>query len=54
MGLFNRLKGPVFLKESSDAEIQLEKIRALEPLLNEEGQFIIKQDIKFLEYGIAG
>lgn len=54
MGLFNRMKEPVFLKESSDAEVQLEKLKALEPLLNAEGQNIIKQDIKYLEYGIAG
>lgn len=54
MGLFNRIKEPVFLKESSDAEVQLKKLKALEPLLNSEGQNIIKQDIKRLEYGIAG
>ena len=54
MGLFNRMKEPVFLKESSDAEAQLEKLKTLEPLLNAEGQNIIKQDIKCLEYGIAG
>jgi hypothetical protein len=54
VGLFNRLKEPVFLKESSDAEAQLDKLRALEPILNAEGQNIIKQDIKCLEYGIAG
>jgi len=54
MGLFNRMKEPVFLKESSDAEIQLDKLKALESMLNEEGQNIIKQDIKRLEYGIAG
>lgn len=54
MGLFNRMKEPVFLKESSDAEVQLDKLKALEPLLNAEGQSIIRQDIKCLEYGIAG
>lgn len=54
MGLFNRMKEPVFLKESSDVEIQLENLKALEPLLNEEGQNIIKHDIKYLEYGIIG
>jgi hypothetical protein len=54
MALFNRMKEPVFLKESSNAEAQLEKLKALEPLLNPEGQAIIKQDIKNLEYGIAG
>ena len=48
------MKEPVFLKESSDAEVQLEKLKALEPLLNTEGQNVIKQDIKCLEYGIVG
>lgn len=54
MGLFNRMKEPIFLKENSNAEVQLEKLKDLEPLLNAEGQDIIRQDIKFLEYGIAG
>jgi hypothetical protein len=54
MGLFDRLKEPVFLKESSNADEQLEKLNALEPLLNTEGQTIIRQDIKYLEYGNAG
>lgn len=54
MGLFNRMKEPVFLKESSNAQIQLEKLQKLEPLLNPEGQAKIKQDIKYLEYGISG
>lgn len=45
MGLFDRMKEPVFLKESSNAEEQLEKLKALEPLLNSEGQAIIRQDI---------
>lgn len=34
--------------------MQLEKLKELEPLLNPEGQAIIRQDIKNLEYGIAG
>ncbi|WP_234121327.1 HRDC domain-containing protein [Clostridium hydrogenum] len=34
MGLFNRMKEPIFLKESSNAEVQLEKLKTLEPLLN--------------------
>lgn len=54
MGLFDRMKEPVFLKDNSYAEVQIEKLKALEPLLNAEGQNIIKQDIKSLEYGIAG
>jgi Superfamily II DNA helicase len=54
MGLFDKIKEPIFLKESSNAEEQLEKLKNLEPLLNPKGQTIIKQDIKCLEYGIAG
>lgn len=54
MGLFNRMKEPIFLKESSNTEEQIVKLKYLEPLLNPEGQAIIRQDIKFLEYGIAG
>lgn len=54
MGLFNRMREPIFLKESSNAEEQLEKLKSLEPLLNSEGQAIIRQDIKCLEYGIVG
>jgi hypothetical protein len=54
MGLFNKMKEPIFLKESSNAEEQIERLKYLEPLLNPEGQVIIRQDIKCLEYGIAG
>ncbi len=54
MGIFNNLKEPVFLKENSNIDSQLEKLRSLESELNEEGQLLLKQDIKSLEYGIAG
>lgn len=54
MGLFDKMKEPIFLKESSNAEAQLEKLKALEPLLNATGQALIRQDIKNLEYGIVG
>ncbi|MDF2871195.1 MAG: hypothetical protein K0R05_2770 [Anaerocolumna sp.] len=54
MGLFNNLKEPVFLKENSNIDSQLENLRNLEPVLNEEGLLLLKQDIKSLEYGIAG
>lgn len=54
MGLFNKLSEPIFLKENSDAEKQLEKLKELETLLNEEGKAVLKQDIKCLEYGIIG
>ncbi len=54
MAIFNKMKEPVFLKESSDAERQLEKLKELEPLLNAEGQAVIRQDMRYLEYGIMG
>lgn len=54
MGIFDKLKEPVFLKESSNAEEQLEHLKELEPLLTDEGKAKLKQDIKFLEYGIIG
>ncbi len=54
MGIFNKMKEPVFLKEDSNAELQLTHLRELEPLLNLEGKSKIRQDIKYLEYGIAG
>jgi hypothetical protein len=54
MGLFNRMKEPVFLKESSNAEEQIEKLKILEQPLDTEGRALIKQDIKCLEHGIVG
>jgi len=54
MGLFDKLKEPVFLKESSSAEQQIEQLKALEPKLNEDGKARLRQDIKLLEYGIIG
>lgn len=54
MRLFNKLKEPIFLKESSDSEEQIEKLKALEPSLNKKGQNILRQDIRRIEYGIAG
>lgn len=54
MGIFNKLKEPIFLKTSSNTEKQLEKLKSIEPLLNQEGQKILRQDVKFLEYGIKG
>lgn len=54
MGLFNKMKEPVFLKEDGDAQAQLEKLKELEPKLNADGKEKIRQDIKCLEYGIQG
>ena len=52
--MFNSLKSPIFLKSTSNAEFQLQKLHEIEPKLNPEGKALIQQDIKFLEYGIAG
>lgn len=54
MGLFNKLSEPVFLKESSSAQEQLEKLKELEPSLNEEGQAKLQQNMKYIKYGIEG
>ncbi len=54
MGLFDKMKEPVFLKESSDAEAQLKKLKDLVPLLNADGQEMSEKNIKILESGIAG
>ena len=54
MELFSKQKEPVFLKTSSSAEKQLDELKKLKPLLNSEGQAIIEQDIKYIEYGITG
>lgn len=54
MGLFDRMKEPVFLKSTTQAEEQLGKLKELEPLLNDDGKKIINQDIRYLEYGISG
>lgn len=55
MGIFSKkMREPVFLKESSNTEEQLEKLRQIEPLLNEEGKSRIRYDMRCLELGIAG
>lgn len=54
MGLFDKLKEPQFLKESSDAERYVEKLKTLEPLLTDEGRSKLALDIKMLDYGIIG
>jgi hypothetical protein len=54
MGLFNKIKEPVLLKESSNVEAQIERFRDIEQLLIPEGQSVIRQDIKFLEHGMIG
>ncbi len=54
MGFFNKMSEPVFLKKGSGLEERLERLRALEPLLNDEGKAKIRQDIRNLEAGMFG
>lgn len=54
MGIFDKMREPVFLKEESSLEKQLTILKELEPKLNAEGKELIRQDIKCLEYGIMG
>lgn len=54
MGILDRLREPVFLKESSKAIEDVERLKELEPKLNAEGKEKIKKEIKFIEYGIIG
>lgn len=54
MGLFDKMREPIFLRQGDSAQKHLEELRGLKPLLNQEGQNIIQQDIKYLEYGIIG
>lgn len=52
MGIFDKMREPVFLKEESSLEKQLTILKELEPKLNAEGKELIRQDIKCLEYGL--
>ena len=54
MGFFNKMSEPVFLKRNSGSEERLDKLKRLEPLLNEEGKAKLKQDIRNLEAGMLG
>ena len=53
MGLFSKMSGPVFLKESNNKMI-LDELVVLEPKLNAEGKELIKKDIQAIKYGIEG
>lgn len=54
MALFNKYKEPIFLKETSDLDKQINALQELMPKLNQEGQAKLTQDLKFLEYGTIG
>lgn len=54
MGLFDKLKGPEFLKEESDAVGQLKRLKELLSVASPNVKKQIEHDIKLLEYGIIG
>lgn len=54
MGLFNSMREPVFLKESSNAQVQLDELKKIRNSLNEEGKNLIDKEIRQLEYGLIG
>jgi len=54
MGLFDKLKEPVFLKETSDAKDQLEQLKLLLTSVPDDIKSKVEQDIKLLTYGIQG
>ncbi len=54
MGLWDKMREPVFLKESNEAQRQIQMLEGLAPCLTIEGQEILRQDIRCLEYGILG
>lgn len=54
MGLFDKMKEPVFLKETSEAAKILEKLEGLEKESDEKVRQKIERDKKLIEWGMAG
>ncbi len=54
MGLFQKKIGPVFLKEDSDAELFIEKMRVLSGRADGELKQEIEKQVKLAAYGLAG
>ncbi|MCI8755096.1 MAG: hypothetical protein HFG18_00700 [Oscillospiraceae bacterium] len=54
MGLFDKMREPVFLKEDSSAQAQLAELERLLPKTTGKVKTQIEQDIRNLQYGIAG
>jgi hypothetical protein len=54
MGLFDKLKEPVFLKETSVAKEQLEQLKLLLTSVPDDIKSHVEQEIKILTYGIYG
>lgn len=54
MGLFSKMREPVFLKEDSSAKEQLAALEALLPQASGKVKTQLEQDIRNLQYGIYG
>jgi transposase-like protein len=54
MGLFDKMKEPIFLKETGSSNEQLEGLKALLPDAPQEIQVQIERDIKLLSAGMYG
>jgi len=54
MGLFDKIKEPIFLKETSSAEKQLKDLQKLYHQVDSKHKSQIEKDIKLLETGIIG
>lgn len=54
MGLFDKIKNPIFLKEDSDAQKQLAALNELKGSLTGDAAKKLEAEIKNVEYGILG
>ena len=54
MGLFDKINSPVFLKDDSEAEKQLQILKELKPSLSGEALDKLEQEISRVEAGIIG
>lgn len=53
MGFFDKMTGPVFMKDDSEAEKQLEVLKEIQSQLSEEKE-VLEREIKLVEAGIYG
>ncbi len=54
VGLFDKIKGPIFYKDDSEAEWQLEVLKELKQTASGEITDTIEKEIRLVEAGIAG
>lgn len=54
MGLFDKLKGPIFLKDDSDAERQLSALEGLAAQATGDAADVIAREVQIVKAGIAG